>query len=342
MTRASRPGGLLADGGATARGLAVVLGPEARKAWEKAGCQRPDFGSRIVAVRLEIAQSGRKRRSIMIVLVSAYAPDSGRPTEEHVDYEMQKQRLYDSIGRYEVMVEGTDANASLGTRSLHAATENDDGRDRVVGPHGIPLVNHAGKAFHQLLGMNQLCAATTYFRKTAHRNHAFAHTTWKHPGRQSPYQLDHFIVRQKDLKLVRDAGVWNHGVYSDHRAIRLKLKLDGTLIMPLVRSERVDRSLLQDPVTRASWRSVVAENVALFRGSLIDGVQATPLQVLERAMVSAAKQVLMSDGRRRPGWFMAAKASLGPVITARNLASGAAFGANSGPEAKRVLAAARK
>jgi hypothetical protein len=39
---------------------------------------------------------------------------------------------------------------------------------------------------------------------------------------------------------------------------------------------------------------------------------------------------------------MAAKASLGPVIAARNLASGAAFGANSGPEAKRVLAAARK
>ena len=65
------------------------------------------------------------------------------------------------------MVEGTDANASLGTRSWHAATENDADRDFVVGPFGIPLVNQAGKALHQLLGMNQLCAATTYFQKTA-------------------------------------------------------------------------------------------------------------------------------------------------------------------------------
>ncbi len=50
----------------------------------------------------------------------------------------------------------------------------------------------------------------------------------------------------------------------------------------------------------------------------------------------------MSDGRRRPGWFMAAKEQLKPVIVARNLASGAAFGANPSLEAKRVLAAARK
>ena len=93
---------------------------------------------------MEIAQSDRKRRPVRIVLVSAYAPDSGRPAEEHVDFETQKQRLYDSIGRYEVMVEGTDANASLGIRSLHATTENDDDRDSVVGPYGIPLVNPAG------------------------------------------------------------------------------------------------------------------------------------------------------------------------------------------------------
>ena len=211
-----------------AQGVAVVLGPEARKAWEKAGCLRSDFGSRIVAVRLEIAQSERKRRPVRIVLVSAYAPDSGRPAEEHVDFETQKQRLYDSIGRYEVMVEGTDANASLGIRSLHTATENDDDRDDVVGPHGIPLVNPAGKALHQLLGMNQLCAATTYFQNTAGGKHAFAYTTWEHPGRKSPYQLDHFFVKQRDLKLVRDTGTWNHGVDSDHRAIYLKLELDGT------------------------------------------------------------------------------------------------------------------
>jgi hypothetical protein len=86
-----------------AQGVAVVLGPEARKAWEKAGCLRSDFGSRIVAVRLEIAQSDRQCRPVILVLVSAYAPDSGRPAEEHVEFEMQRQRLYDTVRQFEVM-----------------------------------------------------------------------------------------------------------------------------------------------------------------------------------------------------------------------------------------------
>jgi hypothetical protein len=42
----------------------------------------------------------------------------------------------------------------------------------------------------------------------------------------------------------------------------------------------------------------------------VGGFTATELQVLEAAMQAAAKDVLMVDGRRRPGWFLAAKRSL--------------------------------
>ena len=103
----------------------------------------------------------------------------------------------------------------------------------------------------------------------------------------------------------------------------------------------MDRSLLKDPVTLKAFREAVSENVERLRGSTIDGRQATSLQVLEGAMVAAAKQVLMSDGRRRPGWFVAAKATLGPEIAVRNQMT-KAYGANPGDEAKKALKVARK
>ena len=49
----------------------------------------------------------------------------------------------------------------------------------------------------------------------------------------------------------------------------------------------------------------------------------------------------MSDGRRRPGWFVAAKATLGPEIAVRNQLT-KAYGANPGNDAKKALKAARK
>ena len=50
----------------------------------------------------------------------------------------------------------------------------------------------------------------------------------------------------------------------------------------------------------------------------------------------------MSDGRDRPGWFLAAKSSLGPAIAARNKANKQIFGKNPSFEEKRQLGKARK
>ena len=55
-----------------AQGVAIVLGPEAKIAWEQAGCQRLYFGTRIVATRLKLVDA--TNRSLIIFLVSSYAP----------------------------------------------------------------------------------------------------------------------------------------------------------------------------------------------------------------------------------------------------------------------------
>ena len=58
-------------------------------------------------------------------------------------------------------------------------------------------------------------------------------------------------MKQRDLKRVRDARCWNHGVDSDHSAILLKLEIARSFSGPRApRPARGDRGMLQDPIAR--------------------------------------------------------------------------------------------
>ena len=63
--------------------------------------------------------------------------------------------------------------------------------------------------------------------------------------------------------------------------------------------------------------------------------------MLEAAMVAAAKEEPINDGRRRPGWFIAAQAGLMPLVTKRNEAMRAQSRART-PETKEAVKQARK
>ena len=108
------------------------------------------------------------------------------------------QQCIAACGRNEILVIGTDVNASVGTRDK----QNNScapGRDQVRGNFGINYKNKAGRELVSLLGINELCLPSTFFRK---RKYA----TWTNPCNKLDHQLDHFIVRQADLKRVLDAG----------------------------------------------------------------------------------------------------------------------------------------
>ena len=62
------------------QGVAIALGPEARKAWERAGSLRLTFGPRILATRPTAVD--QRRRPVSLFLVSAYAPDTSQSPEE--------------------------------------------------------------------------------------------------------------------------------------------------------------------------------------------------------------------------------------------------------------------
>ena len=62
------------------QGVAIALGPEARKAWERTGSLRLAFGPRILATRLTIMD--QHKLPVSLFLVSAHAPDTSRSPEE--------------------------------------------------------------------------------------------------------------------------------------------------------------------------------------------------------------------------------------------------------------------
>ena len=62
------------------QGIAIALGPDARKTWEQESSLRLKPGPRIVATRLTIID--QHKRLVSLFLVSAYAPDTSQSPEK--------------------------------------------------------------------------------------------------------------------------------------------------------------------------------------------------------------------------------------------------------------------
>ena len=115
-------------------GVAIVLSPEAHRAWKKAGSLRWEFGERIVAVRLGVRDE--KGKDVSIFFVSAYAPVSNVKQSVRDKYHQELERCVAAAGKEDILLIATDANASMGVRTGE--------RDSVLGPFGIQHRNQSG------------------------------------------------------------------------------------------------------------------------------------------------------------------------------------------------------
>jgi hypothetical protein len=290
-------------------GVAIALNRDAHQAWEKAGSQVLHYGPRIIATRLELQDTYDKPFNIFIA--SAYAPTSNATADERTQFANDLQRCINVCGKHEVLVMCADTNASCGIRSKH-----DDpfeaGRDQVRGPHGTPYQNNAGRELVSHLATNQLCLPTTYFKKRTY-------CTWTNPCSKVGHQIDHFIMKQGDLKRVRNAGYYGRlGQLSDHAFVRIKIAIGRELKVrrPDRPKVRIDRSLLKIVETRNAFNQAVKEIYT----APVDkpGEPSTRMTRLVSSLQAAAKETLTTPARQQPGWFEVATSSLEPAVLARN------------------------
>ena len=286
-------------------GVAFFLHPLARQAWIAAGSKPPSlFGlvdgcARVMALRLLFTDP--RGRPLPVFLVAAYAPVSTCSLETKDEFLDVLTTCLSNRRSDEVLLLGADMNASLGVRRSH--------HDTVLGPHGVPHVNEAGRDLHQFLGTRALCSIASFFMK---RHYA----TWFHPQSRRGHQIDHWIVHRGDLVRVKNAGrVGCIGVNSDHLPLLLELRI--------ARSLRTQHAPLKRPrLNRALLCSVRhrSEFLTAFRSAASSRTSDSPLnfQDLNSSLLSAAQHTLSSSTRKRPDWFVARLEPIMSTVVARN------------------------
>jgi hypothetical protein len=312
-------------------GLTIVIHRNHVAGWKEAGKQLNRYGLRVMSTRINVWEQRRRQRRprrVTVYVVNGYAPDSSKPEAEKAAYATHLQEAINDCKANEILVIGTDANASPGVRSVQ-----DDpfaaGRDKVRGPFGMPHENKAGKELCTLLGVNELCLASTYFQ---HKEYA----TWTHPCSGKKHQLDHVIVQQKHLRSVTNAGrIGLPGKDSDHFAVFVELRIARNLKRkspPMPPTIRIKRPRLFDrggPLRKDSVScGPAADDFVTATGLMMTFVQQLPqpkhrasiLQHFHMAMRAAAEDVLEDKDKRRPGWYEAAQSEIAPAISARNTA----------------------
>ena len=103
-----------------------------------------------------------------------------------------------------------DCNSSIGVRG--------NPNCKIVGKHGKQRLNNSGKRLRTFLAPNNLTAASTHFQK-------WKYGTWWSDLTKSWHQIDHIFIQQTDLKRVKDCSCTQQLVDSDHRAVKLSLRI---------------------------------------------------------------------------------------------------------------------
>ena len=223
-----------------------------------------DLGPRVVAVRLLAkeasahTQRGAVTESLGVLLISGYAPVSTASEDEWNDYYDALSTPIARARQGDVVIIGTDGNASIGCGRLSG--NSDDERAGAVGPFGIAHMNASGRRLRSFMETHAL-ASLAYFYRKAH------YGTWQHPRSKLQHQLDHLLVSRQELKRFADAGSL-HGQFidSDHRPIGCKLRVAIQLQRkrPCARSKlsRLDYTSLREEPNAVSFSENVLRRLA--------------------------------------------------------------------------------
>ena len=235
--------------GRGSQGTAIALSPQAAASLDE---KHVDLGPRVVAVRLLTREAGPRARSkdtLGVFLISAYAPIS---TALETDWDGYYDSLSAAIARAhngDIVVIGTDANASIGRGSLSGSTR--DTRSGAVGPHGLEHIDSSGRRLRSFLETHALASLASFFRKPHYG-------TWQHPRSKLQHQLDHMLVTRSAVGSFTDAGSL-HGqmIHSDHRAIGCKLRV-------AIRLQRTARAVsTRSKLARLDYTSLTGESAAI-------------------------------------------------------------------------------
>jgi exonuclease III len=287
------------------QGVAIVLSPEAVKAWKTAGSTvHNEFGARIIAVRLQ--SNDCNDNAVGLFLISAYAPVG---VADAIVWEDFMGKLDCCISKKlpgDILIIGCDTNSSIGNTCNSVNTLEMSS----VGKFGHVHRNNAGVRFSTYLETNSLVALTTCFRKRSY-------VTWTHPRSKLPHQIDHFVTEKSSFCNFIDAGAMAPITNSDHRAVMTKLRIKLNFKKRSTSRQKIAR-LDQTLLHSANIKNIFCYKVGKYYDE--SDANLNSYSKLEKAMNKAAHETLPKTNRIQTGWFASNENRLKSLIEERNSA----------------------
>ena len=187
------------------QGVALMLSKNAQKSlksWEP-------HGPRIIEAFFKTSM-----KNINLRVVMCYAPTNEAEDTAKDDYfrklESVIQRKYSTK---DILLLIGDMNAKIGN--------NNDGYERIMGTHGLGIMNNNGERFADFCLENNLVIGGTVFpHKTAHKY------TWTSPGDRVRNQIDHICISKKFRRSLLDVRTKRGAdCNSDHNLVIAKFQL---------------------------------------------------------------------------------------------------------------------
>ena len=188
-------------------GVAIVLSPCARSAWEAAGSVFKPINDRIMYIRL-------KSHLSYITVVAIYAPTN--PVSSTMEANQPSQDFYNELHSVLTSIPPTDMVAVLGDFNARVGTDTNTWHT-VLGPHGVGQVNENGQRLLDLCATNKLIITNTWF----HHKRLHQYTWHRNGDRSNPgHIIDYVLVGAKHRSSVLDTRVYR-GVHhqSDHELV---------------------------------------------------------------------------------------------------------------------------
>ena len=164
------------------------------EAWKRAGMKVRKGGTtvgkttRLLGVDVEVKTLVKRKTKThikhqKIMLITSYHPPSNYKDEETLKYNQQVISFIDNVPKTNIMIIGSDLNASIGNR--HSNLNEPDPEEKTIelsllGPHRNPTRNKKGEEILNMLKQIQYRAISTFFDSKHHN-------TWMHPATKQCY-----------------------------------------------------------------------------------------------------------------------------------------------------------
>ena len=298
-------------------GVGIVLDPQLKEAWRRAGEVWKGVSSRIVMVRVKLDDGyGRQigwniSRPTYATIISVYAPTHRSSQGKKDEFYADLQKSLDGVDRNDVLLLLGDFNARVGSNEKFTGMSSWDG---VKGCHGVGKMNESGEALLSFCALNELVIMnTTFEKKDIHKY------TWQHPGSKKWHCIDYVIMRQAQRKFCCDVTVLRSAeCWTDHKLLRaqLRLRTPSTKVARVPSRKRFAVSALRSETTTARYKEAIREEIGDWRS------EATGLQKWEAirdGLMNAAETTLGHQKRNQPDWFKENETILRKHIDKRNL-----------------------